>query len=286
MRILLAIDGSEQSYEAARALTHLAAPERLIVLHALDVPKPAYPMMVPEAAQDLYRIVEGDMREEGERLLSRAGSVLPQGVGPVESRLEIGTPAEVIVSSAERERIDLVVMGARGLSPTKEIVFGSVSHRVAAHATGSVLTVPAPMPALRKVLLAIEGREDADRAIAFFMKKPFKNAVAVDVLTVLSLPPGRWRQTADSEPLKDMAFRSAQRFVEDIAARLSIVQCCAIPVAKMGSPAATILQHAEDLRPDLIMVGSHTGNNISRFLLGSVSHKVLHTSRRPVLIIR
>ena len=105
MRILLAIDGSEQSYEAARALAHLAAPERLIVLHALDVPNAAYPMIMPEVAQDLYRIVEGDMREEGERLLSRARSVLPEGVGPVESRLEIGTPAEVIVSSAERERM-------------------------------------------------------------------------------------------------------------------------------------------------------------------------------------
>ena len=285
MRILLAIDGSEQSYEAARALAHLAAPERLIVLHALDVPKPAYPMMVPEAAQDLYRIVEGDMREEGERLLSRAASILPEGVGPVENRLEIGTPAEVIVSSAERERIDLVVMGARGLSPTKEIVFGSVSHRVATHASSAVLTVPSPMPALRTVLLAIEGREDADRAIAFFIMKPFKHAVAVDVLTVLSLPSGP-SQTAASESMKDVAFRSAQRFAEDIAARLSTVQCCAVPVTKMGSPAATILQHAEDLRPDLIMVGSHTGTTLSRFLLGSVSHKILHTSRRPVLIIR
>ena len=286
MRYLLAIDGSEQAFEAVRALSHLAVGERTILLHALDVPKPAYPTMVPEAAQDLYRIVERDMREDGERLLSRAESVLPEGVGPVESRLEIGTPAEVIVSSAERERMDIIVMGARGLSPAKEIVFGSVSHRVATHAPCAVLTVPSPMPALDKVLLAIEGREDADRAIAFFMKKPFKHAVAVDVLTVLSLPPGRLSRTADSESLKDLASRSAQRFVEDIAARLSTVQCCAIPVTKMGSPAATILQHAEDLRSDLIMVGSHTGQTISRFLLGSVSHKVLHTSRRPVLVIR
>ena len=286
MRYLVAVDGSEQAFEAVRALSHLAVGEHTILLHALDVPKAAYPMMVPEAAEELYRIVERDMREDGERLLNRAASILPGEAGPVESRLEIGTPAEVIVSIAERERMDLIVVGARGVSPAKEIVFGSVSHRVATHACSAVLTVPSPMPALRTVLLAIEGREDADRAIEFFMKKPFKNAVAVDVITVLSFPPGRWTQTVDSDSLKDMALRSAQRFVEDIAARLSTVQCCAIPVTKMGSPAAMILQHAKDVQPDLIMVGSHTGNMISRFLLGSVSHQILHAAHRPVLIIR
>jgi nucleotide-binding universal stress UspA family protein len=83
-----------------------------------------------------------------------------------------------------------------------------------------------------------------------------------------------------------MSLRSPQHFVEDIAARLPTVQCCAIPVTKMGSLAAMILQHAEDVQPDVIMVGSHTGNMISRFLLGSVSHKILHMARRPVLIIR
>lgn len=142
------------------------------------------------------------------------------------------------------------------------------------------------MPALRKVLFAVEGREDADTAIQFFMKKPFKHPVEVDVLTVLSLPHGRWDRKTESEPLRDMAFRSAQRFVEDIAARLSTVQCCAISVTKIGAPAATILQHAEELQPDLIMIGLHTGKTVSRFLLGSVSHKTLHTTRRPMLTLR
>jgi nucleotide-binding universal stress UspA family protein len=286
MRTLLAIDGSAQSFDATRAMTHLAASERLILLHALDVPTPAYPTMIPEVAQELYQIVEQDMREDGNRLLSRAASILPDGVGPVEHQLGLGTPADVIVSMAERERVHLIVMGARGLSATTELLFGSVSHRVVTHASSAVLTVPSPMPVLRKVLLAVEGQTDADRAIQFFLNKPFKNPVEVNVLTVLPWPHGRWTEKREAESLRSMALRSAQRFVEDIAARLSTVQCCAIPVTKTGSPAATILQHAEDLQPDLIMVGAHTGKTATRFLLGSVSHRILHTTRRPVLTIR
>lgn len=285
MRYLLAIDGSEQAFEAVRTLSHLAAGERTILVHALDVPKPAYPMMIPEAAQDLYRIVERDMREDGERLLNRAVSILPEAIGPVDTRLEVGTAAEVIVSTAEREAIDLIVMGGRGISPTQELLFGSVSHRVAVHASGAVLTVSSPMPTLSKVLLAVEGQEDADTAIQFFLKKPFKLPVDVEVLTILPLPTGRLAEK-DSESLREMALRSAQRFVEDIAARLSTVQCCAIPVTKVGAPASTILQYAEELQPDLIMIGSHTGKTVSRFLLGSVSHKILHATRRSVLTLR
>ena len=38
MKLLLAIDGSDQSYEAVRALKYLARAEELHILHVLDVP--------------------------------------------------------------------------------------------------------------------------------------------------------------------------------------------------------------------------------------------------------
>ena len=38
MRTLLAVDGSDQSYEAARALAHFSPAARLIVLPAVDAP--------------------------------------------------------------------------------------------------------------------------------------------------------------------------------------------------------------------------------------------------------
>jgi len=286
MRYLLAIDSSDQAFDAVRVLTHLSPCEHTILLHAVDVPKASYPMLDPEAAHELYRSLELDMREEGKRLLQRAVTLLSDGVGPVESRLELGSPAEVIVSTAQRERIDLIIMGARGLTPTKEFVFGSVSHGVVTHAPGAVLTVPAPMPALRNILIAVAGLQDAGTVIRFFMHKPFNQPVNVHVLTVLPLPLGQVKYTAAFEPMRDTALKSAQRFAEDIAGRLSTLQCCAIPITKIGPPAATILQYAEELQADLIVVGSHTQQPIARFLLGSVSHKILHTSHRPVLTLR
>lgn len=287
MRLLLAADGSDQSYEAARALVHLPPAEQLIVLYALHVPEPAYPLMAPEAGRELRLAVERGMREEGERVLERISALLPSEAGSVSKRLQIGPPAEVIVSTAEKEGIDLIVMGARGLSPAKEIVLGSVSHRVVMHAPCAVLVITKPIRALRRILLAVGGREDAEAAIGFFEKKPFRTPIEVDVLTVLSEGKPAWAEKAsDAESIKNMLARSAQRFVEDVAAKLSLVQCCAIPVTRTGTPAATILQYASEIDPDLILMGSHRRKGLSRFLLGSVSHSVLHSLRYPVLIFR
>lgn len=53
------------SYEAVRSLKYLPRAEELHLVHVLDVPSPAYPMMMPEVAQELYETVERNMRDDG-----------------------------------------------------------------------------------------------------------------------------------------------------------------------------------------------------------------------------
>src|SRR5690348_15863098 len=120
MKILLAVDGSDYSYEAVRALKYLRRADQLIVLHVLNVPRPAYPMMMPEVADELYRTAERSMREDGERLLERVRSLLPPRTSPSTMRLELGSPADMIVELAKRVRVDIIVMEARGVGSMNE----------------------------------------------------------------------------------------------------------------------------------------------------------------------
>lgn len=112
MNTLLAADGSDNSYEAVRALKYFRRAETLTLLHVMDVPRPAYPMMIPEVAEELYRAVEKGMKEDGQRLLDRIESLVPASSGPVTKRLEVGSPAEVIVREAEQGKVDLILMGS------------------------------------------------------------------------------------------------------------------------------------------------------------------------------
>jgi nucleotide-binding universal stress UspA family protein len=57
-------------------------------------------------------------------------------------------------------------------------------------------------------------------------------------------------------------------------------------LAVEGNPAEEILKFAEEVRADLIAMGSHGKTGALRFLMGSVSRKVLDHAKCPVLIVR
>lgn len=287
MRTLLAVDGSDQSYEAARALAHFAHAEQLIVLHALHVPEPSYPMMMPEVARDIYSNIERGMREDGERLLDRMNSILPPHVGPVTKRMEVGAPAEMILAVAEEVRADLIVLGARGMGPVGELVFGSVSHRILTHGQCARLVVQGPMRQLKRALIAVQGPDDAEAAVKFLSLKPFREPVELTVLTVVPFAQGIWPTTSSPTDMQQkQVIESAQKFIDGVVAQIVTLGYKAAGATTLGVPAQAILGWADETKPDLLLIGSRARKAASRFLLGSVSHAVLHKTKWPVVIYR
>jgi nucleotide-binding universal stress UspA family protein len=282
MKTLLAVDGSDNSYEAVHALKYFSRAEQLTLLHVLDVPKPAYPMMLPEVAGEQYKTFEQIMREDGERLLDRIQSLLPMHAGPSTKHLRIGSPAQVIVSMAEEQKADLIVMGARGLGPIKERLLGSVSHRILTLAPCATMIVNGPVKAMKQILLPLEGLSDAEAAIRFLQLKPFHDAVELTLLTILtSTEPPRPRDAAAAASTEKLEKQAA--YIEGVAERLRAIGYEAHGVAVVGTPSDMILKEATTLQSDLILMGTRGRQGITRFVLGSVSHEVLHKMPCPVL---
>ena len=287
MKILLAVDGSDQSYFAARALEHLRQAAPITALHALDVPYPAFPMVMPEVAGELYTVTEKRLREEGERVLKFVRSVLPPKTASVATRLEVGKPAELILAVAEEEKADLIVLGARGLGAVQELLLGSVSHRVVTHAPCPTLVVNKPLASLSHVLLPLQGSDDAEAAIRFLVAKPFRETVEVKVLSAIPYAFSVWPPDVSvADSMGNELVKNTQRFVDDVVAHFVSHGYRAKGLVSKESPASAILQEAETGKPDLILMGSRGLKGLSRFLLGSVSHAILHRAPCPVLIFR
>jgi len=283
MNTLLAVDGSDNAYEAVHALKYLARAEQLTLLHALNVPRPAYPMMLPEVAEEIYKTLEQSMREDGERLLNRVQSLLPMHAGPSTKHLRIGSPAEVIVSMAEQQKADLIVMGARGLGPVKERLLGSVSHRILTLAHCATLIVNGPVKAMKQILLPLQGPFDTEAAMRFLQLKPFHDAVELTLLTVLPSTEPPWPGNAAAAAASTEILEEQANFIEGVAERLRTIGYQAHGVAVVGTPSTMILQEATTLRSDLILMGTRGRQGMTRFVLGSVSHAVLHKTPCPVL---
>jgi len=275
MKTLLAVDGSNNSYEAVHALKYLARAEELTLLHALNVPRKA---------------LEESMREDGERLLDRVQSLLPMDSGPSTKHLRIGSPADVIVSMAKEQKADLIVMGARGLGPVKELLFGSVSHQILTMAPCATLVVNSPIKAMKQILLALQGQSDVEAAIRFLRLKPFHDAIEMTLLTVLpetqASQPGAVAAAVAAAAASTEKLEEQADYIAGVTERLRAMGYQAHGVAVLGTPTNMILQQASTLRSDLILMGTRGRQGITRFALGSVSHAVLHQMPCPVLAIR
>ncbi|MEO5631599.1 MAG: universal stress protein [Nitrospiraceae bacterium] len=283
MKTLLAVDGSDNSYEAVHAMKYFARAEQLTLLHALDVPRPAYPMMLPKVAGEQYKAFEQIMREDGERLLDRVQSLLPMHAGPSTKQLRMGSPVEVIVSMAQEQKADLIVMGAQGLGPVKERLLGSVSHRILTLAPCATLIVNGPVKAMKQILLPLQGLSDAEAAIRFLQLKPFHEAIDLTLLTVLPSTGPPWPSDAAAAAASTEKLEEQAAYIDGVAERLRAIGYQAHGVAVVGTPSSMILQQATTLRSDLILMGTRGRQGITRFVLGSVSHDVLHQMPCPVL---
>ena len=59
----------------------------------------------------------------------------------METRVELGSPAEKIVAFVEKEQIDMIIMGVHGRTGLDRMIFGSVANKVVKSASCPVLTV-------------------------------------------------------------------------------------------------------------------------------------------------
>jgi nucleotide-binding universal stress UspA family protein len=99
-----------------------------------------------------------------------------------------GSPARTIVETAEKERVDLVVMGKKGQSGLEKILVGSVANHVLRHSPVPVLvTQKKKTLAIRKILVPTDFAkgEDVERDYAWQLAKGF--GASLTFLYVLEL---------------------------------------------------------------------------------------------------
>src|SRR4030042_746157 len=78
--------------------------------------------------------------------------------------------------------------------------------------------------------------------------------------------------------------REAQELLERLADRIDASRVQVRPMVKAGSAASVIADTAKEEDVSLIFMGAHGKGFLDRFIIGSVSEKVLRLADRPVLI--
>lgn len=285
MRIVIGVDWSDQAFAAVAQTFHVYHPTDVTLVHGVELGILEHPFVAQAGNVQGYDDFRHAMVDSGRQLLERAAAMVPAEGTSIRKVNEIGNPAQLILDSASTLSADLVAIGARGKSRLSEVVLGSVSHRVLLHSSRPTLIVRGAARKIQRVLVAIEDRDDADRVVRWLTQHPFANPVELLVFHAV-VPIGVNEPYAGPEInawLEDVQ-RYAEELVQATAGKLASAHDTVRTKVAQGNPAAVIEQEAKDM--DLVIVTSHGRRGISRFLLGSVSHAVVHHVTCPVLVLR
>ena len=139
MRILLAADGSKFTKKAlAFLVTHEAlagADGELVVLNVQAPVPPRVKGMLGSAAVHDYH------REEAEKVLNPIERFLKRHPIKFRTTWLVGSAAQEIVRTSQREKADLIVMGTHGHGLLGRALMGSVAQKVVADCETPVLLV-------------------------------------------------------------------------------------------------------------------------------------------------
>ena len=141
MKILVPIDGSKNAEEALyTAIELLKAKEGELYLLTVVPSIAGFDLELSADSQDQIR---NEFEAQGAKVINRACDIAHGEGVKVSCKGENTAPSvpEAIVDFAEKEKIDLIVIGTRGLGPSSRFRMGSVASKVVRHAHCSVYVV-------------------------------------------------------------------------------------------------------------------------------------------------
>ena len=153
------------------------------------------------------------------------------------------------------------------------------------HATRPTLVVKGGERRLRKVLVAVEGKDDGDRITQWLLRHPFAHPVELCIISVvMPVHPADPYSLAGLGSWPALATTHAEEVVKTVSAALSSPHYTTSTRVLTGEVAAVVAKLGRDA--DLVVVASHGRHRLERLLLGSVSHAIVHRVAVPTLVIR
>jgi nucleotide-binding universal stress UspA family protein len=285
MRIVAGVDWSGEAFAAVEQVGLLYRPDEVVLVHGVDLGMFQSPIVAGAVNLQGYDEFRQALMDAGRQAVERCRTLLPAETPSIRTLCEVQHPAAFILDSAATVKADLIAVGTHDHSRVTEVFAGSVSHRVLLHATVPTLIVKGKARPVTRVLMAAEGREDAIRLHTWLTSHPFKNPVAVTILSVVpSLHMVNARLMVGLESWSEQSERYAEQVVNDTARALASPHFTVSTMVRTGDPVTTVCEAGNS--HDLIVVGSHGRKGLDRFLLGSVSHGIVHQAGCSVLVIR
>jgi nucleotide-binding universal stress UspA family protein len=294
-RILVPLDGSTIS-EGVLPYARAFATALDIPVHLLQVMDPNTLIPSVAAQQGLsHNILTINREHNGDYLKETAASF--SNPAAISSSVRVGKPAQVIIEVAATDRDTLIAIATHGHSGIRRWLLGSVAEKVLHGADNDVLLIRAMgqidrkiAAQLKRLVVPLDGSEVAEKALPCAVELAKKMNLELILLRVY-LMPGVAYPTGSYAPdwkLLDQEMRQrASEYLEGKNKQLRNegLERVSFRVVE-GSAAEKIIEVARASPESLIAMSTHGASGIGRWVLGSVTERVMRHSDTAVLVVR
>lgn len=144
-----------------------------------------------------------------------------------------------------------------------------------------------------KILLATDGTKHSESAVEKLKSFDSKQISEIKIISIVDMAISITLNTYEglaptTLEIENNARENAHKILADTAAELalSFPDSTISTEVLLGSPDSKIVESAEEIGADIIVVGSHGYNRWERLLLGSISDSVVRHSHCSVLVVR
>jgi len=287
MPIVCGTDLSETSLESIAAAVAIASrrgEDRLLLVHALDAAAAE-----DEDAREVL-MASATTRVEHQAALAAAGTTLR-----VQAEVVIGPAVNTIVTYAETEGANLIVVGSRGYSNSSVYRLGGTAERIVQAAPMPVLVVRESKPFVEwarteralKFLVGVDDSAACEAAVR--LAKRLRTAGPIDLVIghiyYADVAAQRYglhvESVVDDNPeIERLLARDLERKLGDIGGQGTLT---IRPKRGLGRIGDHLLELADLEGVDVIALGTHQKVGISR--MSSVSSVVLHDAKQSVLCV-
>lgn len=286
--ILCPIDFSDFSAAAFQYALSLAEyyKARLLVLHVVEVWK--YPFADYAAQEADYAKFSKALNEGGEVKLQRFLKQYPAEGVQLELVVRQGNAPNCVLSFAQNQNMELIVMGTHGRRGFDRLVLGSTTDRVIRKAACPVLVVsdtshqalstgPDGRHRLRRIVYCTDFSNNSEQARGYAISLAGEYGAELTLLHVAENAPDLARAeaiTIERTRELDKMISAAER--KDLNLRF---------VVKFGKPYEEIVRHATEAQASLIIMTARGGDAVDRAVFGSTTYRVIQLGPCPVLAV-
>ena len=188
----------------------------------------------------------------------------------IATKIQLGNPFNTIIDQIVEEKMDLLIVGTEGAEGLNEFFVGSNAEKIVRKASCPVITIQdkCELEPIEKIVFASDFQHSDDNFITQVKELQATFNAQLNIVKI-------------NTPASFTSTRHDMKQMKEFVNKYSISNYT-IDIYNYKNEEDGIIYYAEDVKADMIALGTHQRKGVGHFLAGSIAEDVVNHAKVPV----